>query len=116
MELWVPIVLFLVIGSVSCTYFYLRYRARQEIQQTVRLAMEQGKELTPEMLEALSADVTPRGQADLRRGVVSLALAAALGLSAWSLDELDLLAFAGFPLMLGLAYLGLWRFSSGRPA
>lgn len=116
MELWVPIVLFLVIGTVLCTFFYLRYRARQEIQHTVRVALEQGKELTPELLEAISIDGASQGNADLRKGAVWLALAAALGLSAWILDEVDLLAFAGFPLMLGLAYLGLWRFDPGRAA
>jgi len=36
MDWVVPIVMFLVIGAVLCTYLYLRYRARQEVLATVR--------------------------------------------------------------------------------
>jgi hypothetical protein len=111
----VPIVLFLVIGLVLCTFFFFRYRARQEIQHTVRLAVERGNELSPELLEAISLEVAG-GSRDLRRGVISLALAVALGISAWLIDETGLLGVASFPLMLGIAYLGLWRFHPSRSA
>jgi hypothetical protein len=114
MEEWVPIVLFVVTGLVLCTFFYFRYRARQEVQHTLRIAVEHGKELTPELLEALSVDPAG-GSRDLRKGVIWLALAAALGLMAWTVDEFDLLGIASFPLMLGLAYLALWRFNAGKP-
>lgn len=115
MDNWVPIVLFLVIGAVLSVYFFFRYRARQEIQHTLRLAMENGRELSPELLAAVSTDVVGGGR-DLRRGVVSLALAAAIALFAWVMDESALLGFAAFPLMLGVAYLGLWRFDPNRAA
>ena len=111
----VPIVLFLVIGVVLVAFFYFRYRARQEVQHTVRLAVEQGKELTPELLETIGTEAAG-GVRDLRKGVIWLALAVALALMAWIHDEFEMLGVASLPLMLGIAYLGLWRFSPGRTA
>lgn len=114
MEDWaVPITMFLVIGAVLCAYLYLRYRARQEVLATVRHALERGHELTPELLEAVSGDVGG-GQRDLRKGVIWLALAVAIGIMSWAFDESDLLGIAALPLLLGIAYLILWRFSGGR--
>lgn len=107
---WVPIILFVVIGAVAGIYIYFRYRARQEVQQTIRHAMERGQEITPELLETLGGEVAG-GQRDLRKGVIWLALAIALGIMSWAVDEPELLGPAALPLMLGLAYLVLWRFS-----
>lgn len=112
---WIPIVLFLVIGVVLCTFFFLRYRARQEIQHTLRFAVEHGKELSPELLEALHADLGG-GNRDLRRGVISVALAIAVGVFALLEQEAELLGIAAFPLMVGVAYIGLWYFNPRRTA
>ncbi len=109
----VPIVMFLVIGLVLCTYFYFRHRTRQAVQQTVRTAIERGQELTPEVLEAVSGELAG-GFRDLRRGVIWLALAAGFGTLALVIDEPDALGVAALPLMLGIAYLALWRFNPGR--
>lgn len=111
----VPVVLFLVIGSVLIAYFYFRYRARLEVQQTVRTAMERGQDLSPELLEAVGGEGAG-GAGDLRKGTIWLALAVALGLMAWVVDERTLLGIAAFPLMLGIAYLVLWRLNTGRRA
>lgn len=111
----IPIILFLVIGVVLSTFFYFRHRARQEIHHTLRLAVEHGKDLSPELLEAISLDIGG-GRRDLRRGVMSVAIAVAIAICAWMLDEVELLGIAAFPLMLGIAYLGLWRFNPGRSA
>ena len=115
MDYMIPIVLFLVIGVVLCTFFFLRYRSHQEIQHTLRLAMERGSELTPELLEAMSVDLGAGGQRDMRRGVIALALAIATGIFAWIVEP-DVLGVAAFPLMLGIAYLALWRFNPRRSA
>lgn len=110
--IFVPVVLFFVIGSVLIAYFYFRHRARLEVQKTVRTAMERGQDLNPELLEAIGGEVIG-GQWDLRKGTIWLALAVALGLMAWVLQEPKLLGIAAFPLMLGIAYLVLWRLNTG---
>jgi hypothetical protein len=103
----VPIVLFLTAGTVFCTYFYLRFRGRQAVQETVRLAMERGNEMTPQLLEMLANGNSTHG--DLRRGVVLIALAGAFAVMALVLDTVQLYGVAAFPLLVGIAYLVLWR-------
>lgn len=112
-DIVVPIVLFLVIGGVLVANFHFRHRTRLEAQQTMRTAMERGQELSPELLEAIGRDMAG-GAGDLRKGTIWLALAVALGLMAWVVEELIPLGIGAFPLMLGIAYLVLWRLDGGK--
>ncbi len=113
----IPIVLFIAIAVVLCIYFHLRHRTSQSVQETVRTAIEQGQQLTPEILERLGQ--TPRRgkteNADLRRGVILITVG--LGIAAWVAWSGVLhgpamlpLAFGSLPVLIGIAYLGLWRF------
>lgn len=112
-EMWVPIVLFISLAAVLSFWLYFRYRARQALQQTVQKAIERGQDLSPELLDRLGQ---PRksGHADLRRGVIAIGLGVAFAAFGFILDEPDavrpLLATAAFPLLIGVAYLALWRF------
>jgi len=94
-------------------FFYFRARTRAQVQQTIRVALEKGESLSPEILQQLTASLDTQGS-DLRRGVISVAVAFGFAAFALILGEHDalrpLLAVGTFPLMLGLAYLGLWRF------
>ena len=113
----VPIVALLCIAVVPGLYFYFRYRTRRELQNTLRAAIERGLELTPQLLEQLG-EPAQRKDADLRRGV--LAIAVGVGLAAFGLLQEDPEVFsrlrAGGALffIIGLALVGLWRFSNGR--
>ena len=117
----IPILLIIAIAVVLCVYFYLRDRTSQSVQETVRAAIEQGQQLTPEILERLGQ--TPRrarsersANADLRRGVILITVG--LGIAAyiaWSGEFLQAsatlpLAIGSLPVLIGIAYLGLWRF------
>ena len=113
----VPIVALLCIAVVPGLYFYFRYRTRRELQNTLRAAIERGLELTPQLLEQLGEPAQHK-DADLRRGV--LAIAVGVGLAAFGLLQEDPEVFsrlrAGGALffIIGLALVGLWRFSNGR--
>ena len=113
----VPIVALLCIAAVPGLYIYFRYRTRQELQTTLRAAIERGLELTPQLLEKLSEPAQHK-DADLRRGVLTIAVG--VGLAAFGLLVGDPEVFsrlrAGGALffVIGLAFLGLWRFSNGR--
>jgi hypothetical protein len=76
-ETMVPIVLFLTIGAVIMLNFYFRYRTRQAIQLTVRTAIEQGQQLTPDVLEGLTDSMNSRN-GDLRRGIISITIGVAI--------------------------------------
>jgi hypothetical protein len=110
----VPVVTMICIAAVPIFYFYFRHRNRQELQQTLRSAIEQGKELTPELLEQLGEPA--RGKdLDLRRGV--LAIAFGIGIAAFGYLQTDPDVFlklrAGGALFstIGFAFIGLWFFS-----
>lgn len=113
-EILVPIVLFISIATVFGLAFMYRARQREQVQLTVRHAIDKGQELTPELLEKLGSEGGRGRNADLRRGVIAAALGLGVGSFGLILGEEDamrpLLAVGAVPLLIGLAYLGLWRF------
>jgi len=115
----IPIVLFLTIGLVLGLFIYLKYRTRQDVQATVRIAIERGEALSPELIETLAMNLSSP-HADLRKGVISLALGAAGAAFAVLLGEEDargpIMAISAFPVVVGIAYLGLWFFIGQKKA
>ena len=109
---WIPIVLFIVLGFTVLGYFYWNYRNRVTIMSTVEKAMDQGQELTPELLVQLGAAGNPRIR-DMRRGVVFLSLGVAGFLCSLFFTDQEVVngirAGTVFPLMLGLGFLLVWK-------
>mgnify|MGYP003654375516 CR=1 FL=1 len=106
---------------------WLKSRERREIQTTVRTAIDKGQPLPPEVIEALSKDITknlPSRTKDIRRGIIWLAVGIGiaafslinnLGESDWSDNVGDgMLAFAVIPATIGLAFLILSFFNKNR--
>ncbi len=118
-DLVIPLASIVSLPIVFCVAFYYRYRTRKDLQETLRRAIEQGTELTPETLERLGGPA-PGKDLDLRRGVI--ASAAGIGLVIFSFVFVDadaegmrgLRATGALVLVVGLAFIGLWRFSDGR--
>ncbi len=108
----IPIVLFIVTGIAVLGYFYWNHKNRASIMETVQKALKQGGELTPELLNQLGAAVNPRVK-DMRRGIVFLSLGVAGLLCSLFFAEADVVngirAGSVFPLMLGIAFLLVWR-------
>ena len=78
-EIWIPITGFLSTAVVLGLFFHLRFRAKLEYQKTVRVAIERGQQLSPELLARLGERPAARGRnRDLRIGVISIALGVAL--------------------------------------
>lgn len=107
----IPIVLFLSIAAGYAINRYLRYRAHKETQMTLRVAIEQGNDITAETLAATLPRSSPSD--DRRRAAISLGLAIAIATFALMLGEEDalgpLLGIASFPLFLSFAYFWLSR-------
>ena len=95
-------------------YFWLRYKGRHDMQQTIRLALDKGQDLSPELIDRLGHPKASKNK-DLRLGVIWLGIAVALGLCAVFVPEPDavsgLLMASSFPLCIGTAYLVIWRFA-----
>ena len=116
--IFVPIVMFIAIAVVLCVYYYLRHRTGEAVQKTVQTAIEQGQELTPEILERLGQ--TPKRKpadlklADLRRGVILISVGVGIAAFGALVGEdhatRPLLAIGTLPFLIGVAYLGLWKF------
>ncbi|MDZ4762752.1 MAG: DUF6249 domain-containing protein [Alphaproteobacteria bacterium] len=117
-EIFIPIVFFGSLVLIVWLVLMFSSRKRAEAFQTLRLAIEKGQEITPAAMDAMARLGHPL--ADLRRGIVFLALALAVGALAGIVgsEEPDairpMLGIAVFPLFLGLAFLGLHIFASDK--
>lgn len=104
----IPIVLFLSLATVFVFFYWFRYRSRQDLQQTLRVALDKGQELSPEVIQSLAQPHQgPAG--DRRRAAISVAIGIAVAAFALLLGEEDairpILAISVFPFMIGIAYL-----------
>ena len=113
--LWVPIAMFAALTVIISLFFWFRFRARSEMQQTIRSAIDKGQELTPELVESLGKPQKPMKDKDLRLSLIWLAIGSGIllfGAAMGSIEEevLPIMAgISGLPFMIGLAYLILWR-------
>lgn len=126
---FIPIfAIFAVFGTITAIIVgptWLKSRERQEMQVTVRAALDKGQPLPPELVDALSKDVIqklPSRSRDIRRGVIWLAVGiglAAFGLindfnGGWDSDLNGLVGIAAIPLTIGLAFLVLGAINKNR--
>jgi Domain of unknown function (DUF6249) len=114
--LFIPIAALIAIAFVLGIRLRYQHLDRLAAQETIRSAIDHGQALTPELVVHLT-DVGVRN-ADLRRGVISIAIALALVAFARAIGEEDavgpLTGIAAFPLLLGLAYFLLHWFANPR--
>ncbi|MEO0451806.1 MAG: DUF6249 domain-containing protein [Pseudomonadota bacterium] len=118
-ETLIPIFLFAAIVATIWLFSHYNYKKRHTAHETLRLAVEKGQEVSPELVERMSAMNDPV-KSDLRRGILLIAFGVAFILLGGIMphDEEQalrgIIAISSFPIVLGLAYLGLWRFSHDR--
>ncbi len=119
---WIPIAMFAAIALIFFLVLYFKQRGSAEMQQTIRLALERGTELTPEIINRLGAPAEPSRNKDLRAGLIWMGLALGLALcglavATFSIEALyGCLAGAAFPFAIGLAYLVMWRYGASDAA
>ncbi len=114
-EEMIPIVMFAGLTIVFCVLFWFRYRARSEMQQTFRAALDKGQELTPEIIDRLGHPKASKDK-DMRLGVIWLAIAVGVIAFGFGIPDEDDVAriFAGiaaFPFAIGVAYLILHKYT-----
>jgi hypothetical protein len=118
--IFIPITFFAMIVGIIWLFQHFALKKRIEAFQTLRFAIEKGQPLTPETLEAMARISSPI--ADLRRGIVFVAIALGFGafatiISGNATGEMHdvrqaLYGVATFPLFIGLAFLGLHFFAN----
>ena len=115
-ELWIPIVAIAIPGAVVALLIWLVFRARSETQQTIRMALDKGHDLSPEVIDRLGHPKAPKNK-DLRLALIWLAVAGGFALMGVFVPDPSghalqgLLATAAFPFAIGIAYLLIWRFA-----
>lgn len=121
-EILVPLGFFAMIAAIIIVPRYLKSQERQKLQETLRVSIEKGAELPPEVVQALTSDTKARPSAyrDLRAGIIWLGVAvgfASLGVAV-SFEEPDalypMLGVAAFPGFIGLALIALSAISRGK--
>lgn len=109
-EEWIPIIMFLSIAAILIALFWFRYKARAEMQSTLRSALDRGQELTPEIIDRLGHP-KERPNKDLRLGVIWMSLAVGLALCGFFVPDPSghalqgCLAGAAFPFAIGVGYM-----------
>jgi hypothetical protein len=112
-ELWVPLTMFIGLSVVLSLWVWFRYKAKKELQKTIRAAIEKGESLSTELIESLvNPPVSP--QRDLRRGVIYTLFAVGFAAFGLILGEEDavrpLIGIAMLPLSIGTGFLLMHRF------
>jgi len=82
-------IIFASIVAVIVGPGYLKSRERREMQETVRRAIDKGQPLPPEVIDAMSKDVSknlPSRTKDIRRGIIWTATG--IGIAAQHLDRI----------------------------
>ncbi len=115
-ETLIPIFLFASFVAIVWLFSHYNYKKRNTAHETLRLAVEKGQEISPELVERMSYLNDPV-KSDLRRGTLLIAFGIAFMILGAIMphDEPEamrgILGISSFPVVLGIAYLGLWRFS-----
>lgn len=111
----IPIFFFGMIAAIVIVPRYFKSLERQKVAETLKVAIEKGQPLPPEVVDAIAKDakLPPSSGRDLRTGIIWLGVA--LGLAAFGIaigfEEPDatfpMMAFAAFPGFIGLAFIVL---------
>ncbi|ALL13311.1 DUF6249 domain-containing protein [Caulobacter henricii] len=119
---WVPIILFIVIGAIVIVPIWLKSRERLEMQTTLRAAIDKGQPVPSEVIEALTRNVkvAPTSLSDMRAGVIWMA--AGIGIAGFSyfgdFGDHDFhqpgIGVACIPLVIGLAFIILSFFNPNK--
>jgi hypothetical protein len=116
-DILIPLAFFGTVAIIFWLVVSFRHRGRADRQQTIRLALEKGAELTPELMKSLSEPEPPKNK-DLRSGLIWMALAVGLALCGWAVPDPSgyalrgCLSGAAFPFSIGVAYLIMWRYGA----
>lgn len=111
----VPVAIILAVAVTYCVKYFFAHKTRSDVQKSIQSALERGQALTPDLLDRMGQSTRPRNS-DLRRGLIGIALGIGLGAIGLIIGKPDtvrvMLGIGLVPLLVGLAYVALWRFDA----
>jgi uncharacterized protein DUF6249 len=105
-----------VVGPVILVslFFWFRLKARREMQDTIRVALDKGQDLTPELIDHLGSPKKPKDR-DFRLGIIWVAVAIGMAMFSFAIPDEEatapMLGMAAFPFVIGIAFLILNKFA-----
>ena len=110
----IPFVIFGSIAFISWAAFYFSYKKRIVVYEAIRVAIEKTGNADAQLIEAIARENVGRN-ADLRKGIVLVAIAIAFALLGFSIPDEEamgpMLGVAAFPGLVGLAYISFHFFA-----
>lgn len=122
-DIFVPLFFFSFLSAIIIVPAVLRYRDRARLHETMRIAIERGEPMPPELIESLQKGwrTNPSSYRDLRRGVIFIgiglgliAMGVALGQFAGPEAMYGTMSAGMIPGFIGLGFLLLWFFTRNR--
>lgn len=117
-EVLVPLFVFSSLAIILVAAFFFSYRKRRIVYEAIEVAIEKTGTVDAALVEAIIRDkVGPN--ADLRKGIILLATAAAFVVLGYTVDEAEaigpMLGVASFPGFIGLAFIAFHFFAPREP-
>lgn len=117
-EVLIPLVVFGSIAAISYFAFHFSYKKRMVVYEAIRVAIEKTGNADPQLIDAIVRENVGRF-ADLRRGIVLVAVAIAFMTLGYVIPEEDvfrpMLGVAAFPGLIGIAYISFHFFAPREP-
>jgi hypothetical protein len=117
-DVLVPLFVFSALAIIMVAAFFFSYRKRRIVYDAIKVAIEKTGTVDAALVEAIIRDKVGIN-ADLRKGIVLIATAAAFIALGYSIDEQEaigpLLGVASFPGFIGLAYIAFHFFAPREP-
>lgn len=111
----VPGMVFLFVLAIVGGAFYVGYRETKERQETLRLAIEKGLPISPELVEGASAKSNP--DKELRAGVRQIFIGLGVGVLLWFVSPFkNVWAVGAMIAIFGLGNLVAWAIGRRRDA
>jgi len=110
----VPAIVFGFVLAIVAGAFYVGYRETKERQETLRLAIEKGVALPPELVEAASGERNP--DKDLRSGVRQIFIGVGVGVLLWFVSPFkNVWAVGAMIAIFGLGNIVAWALTRRAP-
>ncbi|MFC2952749.1 DUF6249 domain-containing protein [Marinicaulis aureus] len=113
-DVLIPFVVFGSLAVIVVSAFYFSYKKRTVVYDAIKVAIEKTGTVDAALVEAIIRDnVGP--YADLRKGIILIAVAAAFILLGFSIPDEEavgpMIGVASFPGLIGLAYVAFHFFA-----
>jgi hypothetical protein len=113
--LWIPIVLFIMIALTIWSFLFFNNKNKKDQQLTLQKLIDSGQALSPELIASIAKPQKlpdSNVDSDFSKGLLAVGLAIAIFVYGYFglREETEFMWFSVFPLMIGIAFLLIFKF------